>query len=607
MSTARRFPRPGLVRSAVAALATLLLVSAAPTGAASAAPGDVTISGHGYGHGRGMSQWGAYGYAVDLGADHASILDHYYGGTTAASDAGNPVVSVELLSLRNRETVLTGPDLTLNGAPIGRAAVRIRGVASNTFEVLVGDSCSGPWTVLGATPRVSSGATVGGEVRSCESGQVRAYRGTMSVVDGGGFQTTVNNVSIDDYLRGVVPREMPASWANAGGGRGAEAVKVQAVAARSYALASQWTSYAKTCDTTSCQVYGGAYTQPFGGAVTWLEDSRTNSAIAATSGQVRRTPGGAVVRTEFSSSSGGFTAGGAFPAVEDRGDATAGNPNHNWSVSMSLADIGNRLGLGSVTGIAVTQANGLGPDGGRALQVTVSTAGGSRTYTGNQIRSALGLKSDWFTFTNRGASAMVQALYADVLGRPADAGGVSYWTAQLASGQSSQSVAQGFAASSERFGQLVRTAYVQGLRRAPDPGGLATFTNYLSGGGSPNELTVAIWSTPEAVQAQGGDRLWIEGLYQALLGRSAGEDERDFWQGRLASGPRAAVVREITTSAEARELRLGIYYQVLLGRAVDAGGRASFLPALAQRGDVDVVAALASSAEYAQRAAARFP
>src|SRR5918993_1005570 len=59
---------------------------------ADAADGDVTFNGRGFGHGRGMSQWGAYGYSVDLGLDYTTILDHYYGGTTLAGDAGNPAI-----------------------------------------------------------------------------------------------------------------------------------------------------------------------------------------------------------------------------------------------------------------------------------------------------------------------------------------------------------------------------------------------------------------------------------------------------------------------------------------------------------------------------------
>ncbi|KQS58078.1 hypothetical protein ASG36_16210 [Geodermatophilus sp. Leaf369] len=586
----------------------LVAVSVIATGVqpAAAAPGDITITGHGYGHGRGMSQWGAYGYAVDRGAGYQTILDLYYGGTRQAADAGNPVVSVELLGTRNRETVLTGPGLAVNGVPVNAGVVRLRGVATNTFEVTVGDTCAGPWRAWAAASTVGSGATVTGEIRSCEGSQVRAYRGSMTVVDGGGFQTTVNNVPVDDYLRGVVPREMPAGWGSAGAGRGMEALKVQAVAARSYALSSQWTSYAKTCDTTSCQVYGGAYTQPSGGAVAWLEDSRTDSAINATTGQVRRSGNGAIVRTEFSSSTGGWTAGGVFPAVEDLGDATSGNPNHNWTVTMSRADVSARLSLAGVSGLQVTQANGLGADGGRALQVTVTWANGQRTYTGNQIRSALGLKSDWFSFPSSQNRSVATALYADVLGRAGDTGGVNYWTAQLDAGVDPLTVARGFAASDDRFRQMIRTTYALGLRRAPDPGGAEYWLAFLRNGGNPNDFTAAVWSVPESVMSQGGGLAWVDGLYGSLLGRSANADERGYWNQRVTDLGRTAVVLAVSTSAEAREMRLNQYYVALLGRGVDPVGRAIFSESLSGRGDIDVVALIASSPEYVQRAVRRY-
>ena len=63
---------------------------------------------------------------------------------------------------------------------------------------------------------------------------------------------------MDDYLRGVVPRESPASWGDASGGKGMAALQAQAVAARSYAAAQNRYSWAQTCDYQNCQVYGGA-------------------------------------------------------------------------------------------------------------------------------------------------------------------------------------------------------------------------------------------------------------------------------------------------------------------------------------------------------------
>lgn len=613
VSLRRDVGRPVLTRIIVASVVVLgLLLSGLPM--ATASDGEITFSGRGYGHGRGMGQWGAYGYAVDLGANYRDILDHYYGGTSLAGDAGNPAVSVELLSMRSRETVLTGPGLAINGIALGANAVRIRGVASNTFQVLLGDGCGGPWSVwTGAgNGQVGSGLTVTGELRVCEPGQVRAYRGNMVVLDGGGFQTTVNTVTLDDYLRGVLPREMPASWGSAGSGRGMEALKVQAVAARSYALASQWKPYAKTCDTTSCQVYGGAYVWPDGRAVSWLEDARTDAAVTATSGQVRRWPNGGVARTEFSSSTGGHTAGGNFTAIEDRGDSTAANPNRSWTAAFSRADVAARLGLASITGVRVTERNGLGADGGRAVTVVFDTSSGTRSFTGSQVRSALGLKSDWFSVEfaqSNSGRAFAQALYVDILGRQGDPGGVENWARAVNAGTDRYGVAYGFAGSSERYSQWVNTTYVLALHRGPDPGGATAWLNYLNAGATLNDINAAIYGSQEALNTLGGGdpQLWVDGVYRLLLGRGAALKERASWAGVAAKSGRNSVVMAISQSPEARDRRLEGYYQVLLGRGLDDGGRSSFSGMLAGRGDVDVVAILAASPEYRQRAEARFP
>src|SRR5947209_17510122 len=124
----------------------------------------------------------------------------------------------------------------------------------------------------------------------------------MQVVDGHTY--VVNYLPVELYLRGVVPRESPASWGDAGGGKGIEALKAQAVAARSYAWGESRSTAFKTCDTTSCQVYGGA---GLNGQLS--EDPRSNAAVAATAGEVRVKPDGTTARTEFSSSKIGRASG----------------------------------------------------------------------------------------------------------------------------------------------------------------------------------------------------------------------------------------------------------------------------------------------------------
>nr|WP_275585803.1 SpoIID/LytB domain-containing protein [Geodermatophilus sabuli] len=248
------------------------------------------------------------------------------------------------------------------------------------------------------------------------------YRGELSVRWLPEGQRTVNSVNMEDYLRGVVPRESPASWGDAAGGKGIEALKAQAVAARSYAWAEGRSSWAKTCDTTSCQVYLGAGTN----TTKALEDPRTDAAIAATSGVVLRNGANAIVRAEFSSSTGGHTAGGTFPAVPDAGDAAS--PYHDWALAVPATTIAAAYGVGTLTDIKVTARNGYGADGGRATQVQIIGTAKTVTATGSQVRTALGLRSDWFTIGGSRPAAAVQPVVfqgsANVLG--ASAQGVAF-------------------------------------------------------------------------------------------------------------------------------------------------------------------------------------
>ena len=114
------------------------------------------------------------------------------------------------------------------------------------------------------------------------------------------------------------------------------ALRAQAVAARSYAWAERRSDWAQTCDTQSCQVYGGRASQD-GATFTDLEPATTDQAVDDTKGQVRVfTADGKVARTEFSSSTGGYTAGGTFPAVPDEGDAVDSNPSANWTARIPV-------------------------------------------------------------------------------------------------------------------------------------------------------------------------------------------------------------------------------------------------------------------------------
>jgi SpoIID/LytB domain protein len=184
------------------------------------------------------------------------------------------------------------------------------------------------------------------------------------------------------------------------------ALRAQAVAARSYAAAEDRWPYAKTCDTTSCQIYGGVTVQVPGG-ISSVEQAATDAAVAQTAGEVRRFGNGSVARTEFSSSTGGWTAGGMFPAVPDEGDNRS--PHHTWTVAVPAATVEAAYpGIGSFRALDVTQRNGLGDWGGRVLSAVVRGSAGSVTATGDDLRSRLGLRSAWFKLATSARPAVVR-------------------------------------------------------------------------------------------------------------------------------------------------------------------------------------------------------
>ena len=361
--------------------------AAAPVAAAAALPSSLTIVGHGWGHGRGMGQYGALGYAsAPYNWTYTQILSHYFGGTTLA------VTSTKTINARLDE--LDGASSVVVAAPAGGALL------------LNGKAVASPRTISRAasdqTVTATKGATPADVVVSgpWSTGSSRSFAGAI-VVKAGAAQVW-NVLPLDAYVEGVVPRESPASWPTA-------ALEAQAVAARSYALAVLAATPDAICDTTSCQVYGGDPAQ-----YPAADSAHSNAAVTATAGRVllcgSYAPCGApgrVALTEYSSSSGGYTAGGAFPPVVDAGDATASNPNHNWTQSVPSSAVQAAYGsaVGKVQAVTVTQRNGLGDLGGRVTQMVVSGSAGRITVTGGQFAGALALRSDWFAVTNAGGAS----------------------------------------------------------------------------------------------------------------------------------------------------------------------------------------------------------
>lgn len=399
--TSRRGRRPVvavLVASALGVASSIVSLTAlAPPAAADTV---VTLAGHGWGHGRGLGQWGSQGYAKDFGQTASQILDHFYGGTTTGSIDDNTVIGIRLMAQEGRDLVVTS-SAPFNVPGIGQVdagrGVRIHWTGA-IFELSVAQTACNGDEVPGYHPTYTGGSiasTVGDPgndinlmLTVCNGdgfGNNISYRGSLRVLVDANVVRVVNDVSYTQYLRGSVPRESPSAWLPA-------ALQAQSVAARSYAAAGKRYPYAQLCDTTACQVYGGA-----GKSGMYIEAASTDNAISATSGQVR-VKSGAIQATEYSASTGGYSAGGVFPAVPDEGDATAGNPNHSWTTSnLTGSAIAAHYGIGTFQGFVFSSRNGLGDMGGRVLSLQIVGSSGSATRTGAAFASEWGLRSNWFT------------------------------------------------------------------------------------------------------------------------------------------------------------------------------------------------------------------
>lgn len=410
--TGGRGHRPAPLTTLVLALALAsagIACAAAPARAEAvdlAGRDSVVLQGRGYGHGRGMSQNGAQGAALS-GLDHRAVLAFYYPGAEAY-DAGDPAVRVRVSGSGRQDA--TGPYTALSGTmlvlddlgsgastplPAGTGACRARPAGTGVVV-----SCTGgasPVQVSGPAVRVRSG--VGGTGVAVDGGQTRSYRGSVTVHRDGAGTVAVVTSSLQEYLRGVVPLEMPSSWHP-------EALRAQSVAARTYALravadrpaGSTW----DVCDTTACQVFQGMSTRTASGT-TVHERASTDAAVEATRGLALRHQGRPAF-TQFSASNGGWStaspasAGTPYLAARaDPYDGVTASTSHRWSTTVPVSRVAAAWpSVGRPTRLEVLERDGRGEWGGRATSVRLTGTLGSTTVSGEQVRAALDLRSTWF-------------------------------------------------------------------------------------------------------------------------------------------------------------------------------------------------------------------
>ena len=335
-------------------------------------PGEAVfaVSGRGWGHGVGMSQYGAFGQAKE-GRTYDEILAYYYSGTELGK-AGANQVRVLLAEGKRAVTVLSA------------APFRVVDAAGNVVKLPAGPVVLTPELRLPAATAPATGPLVVRPGKAPISLDGIAYRGRFEISAQSGFLRVVNTVGLEDYLQAVVAGEMPRSWP-------LEALKAQAVAARSYALKNliKGKPYDLYSDVRS-QVYGGIA----------AEQPESTAAVRVTAGRVV-TYGGQVAATYYFSTSGGKTAsaedvfGFSVPYLVSRPDPwDKASPYHRWGpVLIGARTVQAKLGATS----RVLDASGVARPSGRLRSLTLQTLAGSTTVPASLVRTALGLRSTWIT------------------------------------------------------------------------------------------------------------------------------------------------------------------------------------------------------------------
>ena len=360
-------------RALIAALALALLVA----GAAPATAGTVTwtVKGGGYGHGVGMSAYGAYGYGLH-GAGYRQILGHYFQGIGITQMRSAPLVRVLLTTSSGdvsftQATKACGQELD----PARTYTAHRRGASVRLL------SDSGKLLArCGERLHADSRAMI-------RIGGVGVYRGALELIPSGAAMNVVNVLNVNNYARGSLPSEVPPEWP-------AATLRAFAVASRSIALSTD-------VGGDGFDLYPDTRTQVYEGVR--VESETTDAAVSATRNQVA-TYAGEIAQTTYFSSSGGRTESGFLGApevpylqsVDDPYDYYA--PQHRWTFHFTQAEMEARLGAyvpGRLRDIRVTKRG----DSPRIDYAKLIGTAGSATIRGDTLAAALGLYDRWAFFT----------------------------------------------------------------------------------------------------------------------------------------------------------------------------------------------------------------
>lgn len=397
------------------------MLAVTPANAATAVPDSFTVNGSGWGHGVGMSQYGALGMAQE-GYSATQILEHYYNPAKVTASTANASSDIKVQLLKTGSTTVTptngklrvfaGSSIYETTGPVtlsvnsGKVSFKVNGMTFTSATVNLQWEGTRYWPVAGKTTTVSiPGADNGG------TGVYRNGRIEVGVIDG--QVNIVNSLRLnDEYLYGLA--EVPSSWDSA-------ALQAQAIAGRTYAMRNMG-SLKSGC---ACNVYDEVLSQKFSGWTKENEGSGTlgakwKAAVDATQTKNNGVPvsasvityNGALIDAVYSSSTGGMTRSGASvwgtetPYLQSRDDhwalkSTAGNPNASWSTSFSQSQMASGFGLPDVVNVSVTR----NADGTIQSATAKSSTGAVSSLNGSQFMTKFPIRAHWVLSVNASGSS----------------------------------------------------------------------------------------------------------------------------------------------------------------------------------------------------------
>ncbi len=380
-------------------------------------PNEWIIVGSGWGHGVGLSQYGALGQALD-GKSWQDILAHYYPGTNLTESPSDKQITVGLSQDKTAVFVRLdklSEDAQLEVSIDGNAVATLGSdtvirIESNSNAIVSSGGADGRAEARGSGKKVSFRISTGSGLINTNSGSPdtnagsalatpghRYKYGTLDVVYGGDndgrpdLYTSISMRSADEYLLGI--GEMSSTWNKA-------ALVAQVVASRSYGLGKLNSGLRGNC---GCHIYNNATDQVYVGyskeSDAWRD--AVNSAVTSSNQPAVLTYGGKAVTAYFASSTGGRTMstmdawGGNISwsqSVDDNWSINARNPNARWGVRMSQNSMATALGLSNVQSIEVVERYS---SGAAKTLVAKDANGGSVTLSGRTFQARMKLKSTY--------------------------------------------------------------------------------------------------------------------------------------------------------------------------------------------------------------------